>query len=307
MMDVVPVAAELRTITDCIRWGASRFGEMGLHFGHGTDNALDEAAVLARHALHLPHDCPADYLQCRLTEDERQQVLTLMVRRIEERRPAAYLLGEAWFCGLSFYVDERVLIPRSPLGELIEQGFEPWLPADRIRRVLDIGTGSGCIGIACAFSIPGAEVDAVDVDTGALEVARRNVVDHRLTDRVTLIESDVFSAIPAGRRYDLIISNPPYVGAAEMAGLPLEYGHEPRHALAAGRDGLDIVRRILSGAADYLSDDGILVVEVGNTEVELRAAFPELPFIWLDFERGGDGVFLLTADDVRHLPSETSI
>ncbi|MDY6942079.1 MAG: 50S ribosomal protein L3 N(5)-glutamine methyltransferase [Pseudomonadota bacterium] len=307
MMDVVAVAAELHTITDCIRWGASRFGAMGLHFGHGSDNAFDEAAALALHALHLPHDCPTDYLKCRLTEDERQQVLTLMIRRIEERRPAAYLLGEAWFCGLSFYVDERVLIPRSPLGELIEQGFEPWLPADRIRRVLDIGTGSGCIGIACAFSIPGAEVDAVDVDTGALEVARRNVVDHGLTDRVTLIESDVFSAIPAGRRYDLIISNPPYVGAAEMAGLPLEYGHEPRHALAAGRDGLDIVRRILSGAADYLSDDGILVVEVGNTEVELRAAFPELPFIWLDFERGGDGVFLLTADDVRHLPSETSI
>lgn len=307
MMDVVAVAAELHTITDCIRWGASRFGAMGLHFGHGSDNAFDEAAALALHALHLPHDCPTDYLKCRLTEDERQQVLTLMIRRIEERRPAAYLLGEAWFCGLSFYVDERVLIPRSPLGELIEQGFEPWLPADRIRRVLDIGTGSGCIGIACAFSIPGAEVDAVDVDTGALEVARRNVVDHGLTDRVTLIESDVFSAIPAGRRYDLIISNPPYVGAAEMEGLPLEYGHEPRHALAAGRDGLDIVRRILSGAADYLSDDGILVVEVGNTEVELRAAFPELPFIWLDFERGGDGVFLLTADDVRHLPSETSI
>ncbi len=287
---------ELRTLRDLIRWGASRFGEAGLYFGHGTDNALDEAAWLVLHALDLPLDLADAYRDCRLTREERERVVALLRQRIETRQPAAYLTGEAWFCGLPFHVDESVLTPRSPIAELIEARFSPWL-ANAPARILDLCCGSGCIGIACAVVFPEAQVDMSDISPAALDVARRNIGRHGVGDRVTVIESDVFSAIPAAT-YDLIVSNPPYVDARDMAALPDEYRAEPALALAAGDDGLDIVRQILAGAADYLADDGVLVVEVGNSAQALCEAYPQTPFLWLDFERGGHGVFLLEKKDL---------
>lgn len=291
----------LRTIRDLIRWGASRMNEAGLHFGHGVDNAIDEAAALVLHALHLPPDLHTEYLQTRLTPPEQQAALHLLERRITERKPAAYLTHRAWFMGLPFYVDERVLVPRSPLAELIERHFSPWLPDSRkVERILDLGTGSGCIGIACAYAFPDAQVDLADVSTEALEVARRNVANHGLEDQIEVIQSDLFSALK-GRRYDLIISNPPYVSVAELATLPAEYQHEPRLGLAAGEEGLDVVVEILREATDYLKRDGLLIVEVGDAQYALCEALPEVPFTWLEFERGGQGVFLLNAAQVRRL------
>ena len=293
-----PQHNELLSLRDWVRWGASRFNEAGLFFGHGTDNAIDEALALVLHALHLRHDLPADYLAARVTQDEGGRILELFHARIDRRVPAAYLVGEARFAGLDFYVDDSVLIPRSPIAELIEEGFAPWLEADHVTSVLDLCCGSGCIGIACAHAFPQALVDMTDISPAALDVATRNIERHRLEGRVRALRADVYDGLD-GERYDLIVSNPPYVSSAEMAGLPAEYRHEPALALEAGDQGMDVVARILAGGADYLRPGGIMVVEVGASADLLLARYPDVPFLWLDFERGGDGVFLLTAEQLE--------
>jgi ribosomal protein L3 glutamine methyltransferase len=294
----------LTTIDDLVRWGASRFAAAELHFGHGTDNARDEALWLVAHALHLPFELAAEYGGCHVTMSERDAVLALFARRTDERRPAAYLIGSMRFAGLDFDVDDTVLIPRSPLAELIEQGLAPWVETERVRRVLDLCCGSGCLGIAAAAYLPDALVDLADISPAALEIARRNRDRHGLADRVRLLQSDLFAGVGADDDdgYDVILSNPPYVGAAEMETLPAEYRHEPALALAAGETGLDLVLRILRDAPDHLVDDGVLVVEVGNTAAALAAALPAVPFTWIDFERGGEGVFALdrVALDAHH-------
>jgi ribosomal protein L3 glutamine methyltransferase len=282
------------SVRSLIERGARRLQRAAVFFGHGTDNAFDESAALVLHALGLSHEPSAKTYAKRVGQVARQKVNDLITRRIEERVPAAYLLGQTWFAGLPFYVDRRVLIPRSPIAELIERQFTPWVDPRRVKRVLDIGTGSGCIAIACAKAFPRAKVDAVDISAEALEVARLNVRRHRLGRRMRLLQSDHFGAL-GDETYDIIVTNPPYVGERELKSLPAEYRHEPRIALAAGKAGLDSVRVILRHAARFLRPHGLLVVEVGNTEVAVRRAFPKLPFIWLDFERGGGGVFLLTA------------
>ncbi len=281
-----------------IERGARRLRRAGVFFGHGTDNARDESAALVLHALNLPHGGDRMIGARRVGSRGMRLADELIARRIEERIPAVYLTGETWFAGLAFHVDRRVLIPRSPIAELIERRFAPWIDPGRVRRILDVGTGSGCIAIACAKALPRSRVDAADISPEALEVAAINVRRHRVGRRVRLIRSDHFSAL-AGERYDIIVANPPYVGRREMSGLPPEYRHEPQLALAAGRDGLDCVRVILREAGRHLTAGGLLVVEVGNTEAAVRRAYGRLPFIWLEFERGGGGVFLLTAEQIR--------
>lgn len=296
----IAILDTLVTLRDYVRYAASRFSEQALFFGHGTSGPLDEACALVLHALYLPYDMPGGYFEATLTVPERERVLTLIDRRIAERKPLAYLTHEAPFAGLSFYVDERVLVPRSPIAELIEASFTPWLDQERVTDILDLCTGSGCIAVACALAFPGAKVDAVDISPDALAVARINVDRHELADQVEIIESDIYAAL-GERRYDIIVSNPPYVSTAEWCDLPAEFHAEPKLGLESGEKGLDCVRGILQGAARHLKPGGILVVEVGSAAEALMEAYPEITFFWLDFERGGDGVFLLTADQVRGL------
>lgn len=288
-----PDISGLETVGDFIRWGASRFAAAGLHYGHGTDNPADEARVLVFHALNLGYSVPDYFLQCRLTDTEKAAVAGLLHERYASRKPAAYLTGTAWFAGLEFAVNENVLVPRSPLAELITQGFAPWHDGASAERILDLCTGSGCIGIACAAYLPQAQVDLADISPKALEVAARNVRAHDLEHRVNVIESDLFNALDA--RYDIIVSNPPYVGAEEFAALPEEYHREPALGLCSGNDGLDATRRILAGARAHLKDSGVLIVEVGNSADALAARFPRVPFTWLEFAHGGSGVFALDA------------
>ena len=293
------VTQHLTSLRDYIRWGASRFNEAGICFGHGTASATDEAAALVLHALHQPHDLPAGYFNCALVPVEREEVVALLKRRIVERKPAAYLTREAWFAGMPFYVDERVLVPRSPIAELIEHRFEPWLTdPDEVTDILDLCTGSGCIAIACAHAFPHAQVDAVDVSQDALEVAHINVHKYELQDQVRLVQSDLFKELE-DKRYDIIVSNPPYVSRDEWQQLPAEYHAEPKLGLESGETGLDCVKRILAAAETHLKPEGLLIVEVGSSAETLETAYPGVPFTWLDFERGGDGVFLLTAKQIR--------
>ena len=297
-MGAPPRPARRATVGELIERGARRLRRARVFFGHGTDNARDEAAALVLHALKLPPQGGRACYRRRVSAAAQQAVQALLRRRIKERLPAAYLTGISFFAGLPFRVDARVLVPRSPLAELIERGFAPWTEPARIRRVLDLGTGSGCIAIATARALPRARVDAADISAAALEVARANVRLHRLHRRVRVLPSDHFRAL-GGRTYDIIVTNPPYVGARELRSLPAEYRHDPRVALAAGRSGLDSVRIILREAARHLRARGLLVVEVGNTERAVRRAFPRLPFVWLEFTRGGGGVFLLTREQLQ--------
>lgn len=294
MQQTQSAIATLETVRDYIRWAATSFNKEQVYFGHGSDNAWDEAVFLVLGALHLPWDTDPAVLDSRLIPAERERVCELIEKRCQQRIPVAYLINEAWFAGLPFFVDERVLVPRSPIAELIEKGFAPWLCGDEVSNILDMCTGSGCIGIACAMAFDSAEVDLVDISSAALEVADINIKRHHLERRVTAIASDLFAGLPE-KKYDLIVTNPPYVDAGDLQSMPGEYGHEPALGLGSGDDGLDCIRTILRDAADYLSEYGVLVAEVGNSHEALSEAYPEVPFLWLELERGGHGVFVLTA------------
>lgn len=289
---------ELSTLRDLMRFAVSRFTEAGLFFGHGTDNAWDEAAYLLLHTLHLPPERLDPYMDARLTGAERAAVLEIIQRRIAERLPAAYLTNEAWLGDYRFYVDERVIVPRSHIAELLREQLSPWVDDPwAVGKVLDLCTGSGCLAILAAHAFPEAAVDAIDLSPDALAVARRNVDDYDLGARIRLIESDAFSAIP-DERYDVIISNPPYVNAESMTSLPEEYRREPKLALASGEDGLDFVRILLREAAGHLSPQGILIVEIGHNRDELERAFPKHSFVWLDTSAGDRFVFMLRRENL---------
>ncbi|MGH8118200.1 MAG: 50S ribosomal protein L3 N(5)-glutamine methyltransferase [Rhodanobacteraceae bacterium] len=291
------MTTELSTIVDLIRYAASRFNAAGLAFGHSHDNAIDEASHLVLSSLHLPPDLPPAYGAARVTAGEKATVLGLIDRRIETREPVAYLVGEAWFAGVPFKCDRRALVPRSPIAELIERGFSPWLDGIEVERALDLCTGSGCIGIAMAAHNPGWRVDIADISDEALALARENVALHQLGDRVRGVRSDLFARL-SGERYDLIVSNPPYVTDAEYAAMPREYAHEPKLGLTAGADGLDLALRILRDAPDHLTDAGLLIVEVGESKRALTRLLPEVPFVWIEFEVGPMGVFALERRDL---------
>lgn len=288
----------LNTVSDYVNWGIARSKEAHIYLGHGTDDLWDEVLMMVLHVLKIPQTADIDVLQQVVPQAEGEKILGLFKRRIEERLPAAYLIQEAWFAGLPFYVDQRVIIPRSPIAELIESEFQPWIKSKNVLHILDLCTGSACIAIACAKAYPHATVDAVDLCSDALAVARQNVEKHAVADQVTLIQSDMFQSLPQ-KTYDIIVSNPPYVSDAELSSLPPEYYHEPRKALYAEDNGLRFAEEILANAKRFLSPQGVLVVEVGNSADALQERYPSMPFIWLDFERGGDGVFLLTADQCQ--------
>jgi len=289
---------ELLTLRDCLRFAVSRFNEAGLFFGHGCDNAWDEAVYLALSSLHLPLDQLEPFLDARLLPQERDILLELYRRRVEERLPAAYLTREAWLGEHRFYVDERVIVPRSFIAELLNEQLAPWIDDPwQVKAVLDLCTGSGCLAILAALNFPEAQVDAVDISPEALAVARKNVDDYRLQARLRLIESDGFNALGEAR-YDLILSNPPYVNAESMAALPPEYRKEPQLALGSGLDGLDFTRRILAQAKAHLEPGGLLVVEIGHNRAALEAAYPELPFTWLETAAGDPYVFMLRRDEL---------
>lgn len=294
--DYQAAAAELVTLRDFLRWTTSRFHEAQLFYGHGNNDAFNEATQLILHSLQLPvSELPDIFLDARLTAKEKSSLLDLIQQRIDKRIPVPYLTHEAWFAGLPFYVDERVLIPRSPFAELIANDFSPWLTApEKVTRILDMCTGSACIAIALAYAFPDADVDAVDISNEALSVAKINQSKHLLQDRLQLIASDLWTNLDKHQQYDLIVSNPPYVGDTEMTTLPAEYHHEPPSALRADDNGLALVEQIIIGAAAFLTADGLLFVEVGNSDQTVATKWPTLDFMWLDFEQGGHGVFMLT-------------
>jgi ribosomal protein L3 glutamine methyltransferase len=290
---------ELSTLRDLLRFSVSRFNEAGLFFGHGSDNAWDEAAYLLLHTLHLPLERLDPFLDARLTSTERADALRIIERRISERVPAAYLTNEAWLGEHRFYVDERVIVPRSFIAELLDEQLAPWIDDPwAVGSVLDLCTGSGCLAILAANAFPEAQVDAVDISPDALAVAARNVADYSLATRLRLVESNLFTGL-SGKRYDLIISNPPYVNAESMALLPQEYRCEPALALASGEDGLDLVRRLLGEAREHLNPHGLLVVEIGHNREVLETAFPDTAFTWLDTAAGDQYVFLLRREDIH--------
>lgn len=291
------MTTELASIIDFIRYAASRFAAAGLTFGHSHDNPIDEATHLVLATLHLPPDLPPAYGAGVLVQGERTQLLALIERRVSERLPVAYLVGETWFAGLKFKSDSRALVPRSPIAELIESGFTPWLDGRPVERALDMCTGSGCIGIAMAEYNPEWQVDIIDVSADALALACENIAFQHVAERVNAIQSNLFERVP-GRRYDLIVSNPPYVTDAEYAALPGEYAHEPKLGLTSGADGLDLCLRMLDAAADHLTDDGLLIVEVGESEQALVALLPQVPFVWIEFKVGAMGVFVLERADL---------
>jgi ribosomal protein L3 glutamine methyltransferase len=294
----VSAKTELITVRDFIRYAVSRFNAAGLFFGHGSDNAWDEAVYLTLHTLHLPLDRLEPFLDARLLPEERVALLDITTRRCQDRLPAAYLTHEAWLGEHRFYVDDRVIVPRSFIAELLDEQLTPWIDDPwAVENALDLCTGSGCLAILTALAFPNATVDAVDLSKEALTVAERNIADYHLVDRVRPVHSDAFTAL-AGRRYDLIISNPPYVDAKAVAALPPEYLHEPEMALGSGEDGLDFTRIILREAKKHLTEDGILVVEIGHNRDALEAAYPTLPFVWLDTAAGDEYVFLLRAADL---------
>lgn len=288
--------SELYTIQDMLRWAVSRFSAADIWYGHGTDNPWDEARQLVLPSLYLPLDIPEEMRTARLTSSERQCIVERVIRRVNERIPVAYLTNKAWFCGHEFYVDERVLVPRSPIGELIHHRFAGLINCEP-QMILDMCTGSGCIAIACAYAFPEAAVDAVDISVDALAVTEQNIDAHGIWQHITLIRSDLFRDLPKVQ-YDIIVTNPPYVDAEDMSDLPGEYRHEPELGLAAGTDGLKLARRIIACAPDYLTENGILICEVGNSMVHMMEHYPDVPFTWLAFDNGGDGVFMLTRDQL---------
>lgn len=294
---------ELITLRDWLRWTMSRFTEADLFFGHGTDNAWDEAIWLLLATLKLPQDRLEPFLDARLTRAERLAVWNALQQRITRRLPTAYIAQEAWLGSFRFYVDERVIVPRSYFAELLEDGMAPWVEdPEKITSALDLCTGSGCLAILMAHVFPQAQIDAIDLSSAALCVAQRNIADYALQDRVEAVESDLFAAV-AGKRYDLILSNPPYVTAAAMDALPAEYRHEPALALAAGHDGLDVVRRILAEAANHLNPGGFIVIEIGHNRDLVEAAFPDLSAVWLDTTSSSEKVFLVNYDSLREYAS----
>ena len=286
------------TVRDLLRFAVSRFNQAGLSFGHGSANAYDEAAYLVLHTLHLPLDLLDPFMDARLSAAEIDAVLNVIERRASERVPAAYITQEAWMHGFRFYVDERVIVPRSFIGELLQDGLQPYVEdPEQVSAVLELCTGSGCLAILAAHAFPNADIDAVDLSAPALEVAARNMADYKLDDRIALFEGDLYAPL-AQRRYDVIISNPPYVNAASMQELPAEYKHEPEMALAGGPDGMDIVRRIIADARNWLTEDGVLVIEIGNERQHVEAAFGGLNLVWLSTSAGDDNVFLIQAADL---------
>lgn len=291
------IIEELETLVDFVRWATTQFNQSKLYFGHGTDNALDEAVALVSQSLYLPRFVPENLWQAKLTCQERRLLLERIEKRIQQRIPLPYLTEQSWFADLSFYVDPRVLIPRSPIAELIANDFSPWVDMGCVQRALDLGTGSGCIAIAIAYHFE-IEVDAVDISQDALAVAKKNIAQHELESWVHPVQSDLFSNL-TGLHYDLIVANPPYVDAYEIATMPPEYHHEPISALEAGKDGLFFVKQILRDAIHYLTEDGVLIVEVGASMPAMIEQYPDVPFTWLEFEHGGDGIFLLSAEQLQ--------
>ena len=287
----------LSTIRDFIRWGSSEFNRHELTFGHGFASAFDEAKYLTLHQLALPIDWPDEYLDCTLTDSERRQIVEKLQQRVNSRQPVAYITRESWFCGLKFYIDERVPVPRSPIAELIANHFEPWIDSAQVHSILDLCTGSGCIAIASQYMFEQAEVFASDISLDALDVARINCREHDLSEQMTLYHSDLFDSVPP-QQFDVIVSNPPYVDAEDMAVLSEEFQFEPDIGLAAGDDGLALVDRILSGAAKYLSDQGVLFIEVGNSQAAMMEKYTFLPMTWIDFEFGGSGVCCIHQSDL---------